>query len=445
MRKVVLAGGLGTLVEYFDYASYSYVATTLAVVFFAQGDPAVALLSTFAIFAVSFVVRPVGALFWGMLGDRLGRKRILATTILVMSGATVAIGLIPPYAVIGVAAPVLLLFFRMVQSFSAAGEYAGAGTYIAEFAPNRSRGFMTSAVPMAASAGFLLASFTATVLYSSLSSDAMESWGWRVPFLIAGPLGMITLYLRYRLEETPYFREVMDAREEREAQVTKQAKAEKEAQKQAQTRQDRASARSSFWANAPGMTRLLLVMALNAGAYYLLLAYTPTFLIEEAGMSQSDSSMVVTISLVVFTLMIPFAARFSDRIGRKRALLAACVGLMLFAYPMMFIFSLGSMPLAVLALVAALAIFTLNDAVFPSFFAESLSTRSRYVGFALPFNLGAALFGGVAPYTGTWLIQTTGSPYSPALFLIAVALLSMVGVLLSKDRSRRNLPTEVPR
>ncbi|GAB3194242.1 hypothetical protein GCM10027061_28540 [Nesterenkonia suensis] len=297
-----------------------------------------------------------------------------------MSGAAVAIGLIPPYAAIGVAAPALLLFFRMVQSFSAAGEYAGAGTYIAEFASNRSRGFMTSAVPMAASAGFLLASFTATVLYSSLSSEAMESWGWRVPFLMAGPLGMITLYLGYRLEETPYFREVMDAREEREAQTTKEAKAEKQAwkqtrkqtRKQAQTRQDRAGARSSFWANAPGMTRLLLVMALNAGAYY------------------------------------------------KRALLAACIGLMLLAYPMMFTFSVGSVPLAILALVTALAIVTLNDAVFPSFFAESLSTRSRYVGFARPFTLGAALFGGVAPYTGTWLIQATGGPYSSALFLIAV-------------------------
>ncbi len=186
-----MAGGLGTLLEYFDYASYSYLATTIAVVFFPSEDRAAALLSTFAIFALSFLVRPIGAFIWGSLGDRLGRKTILATTILIMSGSTFLIGFIPDYTVIGLAAPALLLLLRMTQSFSASGEYAGAGTFIAEYAPPKRRGLLTSVVPMAAAAGFLLASLMATVFYATMSPEFMQTWGWRIPFIVAGPLGIL--------------------------------------------------------------------------------------------------------------------------------------------------------------------------------------------------------------------------------------------------------------
>jgi MHS family proline/betaine transporter-like MFS transporter len=425
LRKVLAAGGLGTLIEYLDYASYSYLATTLAVVFFPSADHNVALLNTFAIFALSFVMRPLGAIFWGTLGDRLGRKRVLATTILLMSGSTFLIGLIPSYAAIGLAAPALLLLLRIVQSFSAAGEYAGAGIYIAEFAPARNRGFLTGAVPMAASGGFLLASLMSTVLYSSLSTDSMESWGWRIPFLVAGPLGAIGLYLRYRLEETPLFRAAAEA----QAQKTIRTIAEDSTTRATGRRQDVLS-----------MFRMLMVMALNAGGYYLLLGYVPTFLVEEAGMSQAQSSTVVTISLVIYTLMIPFSAALSDRIGRRRSLLIACVGLLIIAYPVMMGLSLGGVALATVILVATLAVFSLNDAVFPAFFAESFETRSRYLGFALPFNVGAVAFGGVAPYVASWLIDRTGNPHSAAFFLMGVATLSIVGVALSRETARQTLP-----
>lgn len=423
LRRVVAAGGLGTLIEYLDYASYSYLATTLAVVFFPTADHSVALLNTFAVFALSFVMRPLGAIFWGTLGDRLGRKRVLATTILLMSGSTFLIGLIPTYAAIGLAAPALLLLLRIVQSFSAAGEYAGAGIYIAEFAPARNRGFLTGAVPMAASGGFLLASLMSTVLYSTLSAESMESWGWRIPFLVAGPLGAIGLYLRYRLEETPLFRAAVEAHAQKSSQTVTEPSA-------------------SGRRDVLGMLRMLMVMALNAGGYYLLLGYVPTFLVEEAGMSQAHASIVVTISLVIYTLTIPFSAALSDRIGRRRSLLIACIGLLIIAYPVMMGLSLGGVVLATTILVLTLAVFSLNDAVFPAFFAESFETRSRYLGFALPFNVGAVAFGGVAPYVASWLIDRTGNPHSAAFFLMAVAALSIVGVVLSRETARQTLPTD---
>lgn len=428
LRRVLIASGLGTLLEYFDYASYSYLATTIAVVFFPSEDRTVALLSTFAVFALSFLVRPIGAFVWGSLGDRIGRKAILATTILIMSGSTFLIGFIPGYAAIGVAAPLLLFLLRMTQSFSASGEYAGAGTFIAEYAPARRRGLLTSVVPMAAAAGFLVASLMATVFYATMSPEFMQNWGWRIPFFVAGPLGILGLWLRTRLEDTPQFRHVQEL-EEQERRAS--------AQQYAQV------SRSRRWAEVrrslPAMGRMLLVMSLNAGAYYLLLSYIPTFLIEQAHMSESSSNLVVTIALVAYLGLIPLAATFSDRIGRKRTLIISSVAFIVLAYPIMSLFSIGGVILATLVLIVSLVFFAMNDAVFPSFFTEMFGTRSRYLGFALPFNVGAMLFGGVAPFIGTWLIAQTGNPSSPAFFLILVGVLSLIGLLLSKETTRTEL------
>lgn len=428
LRRVLVAGGLGTLLEYFDYASYSYLATTIAVVFFPSEDRTVALLSTFAVFALSFLIRPLGALVWGSLGDRIGRKTILATTILIMSGSTFLIGFIPGYLAIGIAAPILLLVLRMTQSFSASGEYAGAGTFIAEYAPARRRGLLTSVVPMAAAAGFLLASLMATVFYATMSPEFMQEWGWRIPFFVAGPLGILGLWLRSRLEDTPQFRRVQEIEAEQRRHDA-----------HLQSMRTRSGRWSEVRRSLPAMIRMLLVMSLNAGAYYLLLSYIPTFLIEEAHMSEASSTLVVTIALVVYLGLIPLAAHFSDRIGRKRTLIISSVAFIVLAYPIMSLFSIGGVLLATSALIVSLVFFAMNDAVFPSFFTEMFGTRSRYLGFALPFNVGAMLFGGVAPFIGTWLIAQTGNSSSPAFFLILVGVLSLIGLLMSAETTRTEL------
>ncbi|MFI0470868.1 MFS transporter [Saccharopolyspora sp. 5N102] len=179
----------------------------------------------------------------------------------------------------------------------------------------------------------------------------------------------------------------------------------------------------------------------------MLLGYVPTYLIEEVGLSQADSNLVVTISLITYLAIVPITASLSDRFGRKRTLIAACVLLISPSYPLMVLLSAGGMLLATLVPVLFLAMFSLNDAVFPAFFAETFATRSRYLGFALPFNVGAVLFGGVAPYVATWLIARTGNPHSPAFFLIGVAVLSLIGVVLAKETARKPLPdngTEPP-
>jgi MHS family proline/betaine transporter-like MFS transporter len=416
LRRVIAASGLGTLIEYFDYASYSYLATTIAVVFFPSDDRTTALLNTFAVFALSFLCRPIGALIWGRLGDRLGRKRVLATTILIMSGATFAVGLIPSHATIGIGAPALLLLLRMTQSFSAAGEYAGATTFVAEYAPARSRGLLSSVIPVCAAAGFLLASLTVTVLYRLVPADAMITWGWRIPFLIAGPLGVIGLYLRYRLEETPEFKKLLE-----HEQV------------------DPTPVRSDLRSMLRNMLVLLMIMALNAGGYYVLLGYTPTYLVEEIGMTQADATLAVTIATAVYLFFLPGAAMLSDRFGRRRTLLAAGVLFLVLSYPLIKLLSIDGFLLTTVVLTVLLAVFSLNDGVFPAFFAESFGTRNRYTGFALTFNVGAVLFGGISPYIATWLIARTGNPQAPAFYLMGLAVLSIIATVMVRETARKPL------
>src|SRR6476661_10591511 len=186
-RKVVLASFIGNFVEWFDYAAYGYLAAVISTVFFPETDKTTALLATFAVFAISFLVRPLGGVVWGHIGDKVGRKQALSLSILIMSGATFCIALLPSYGAVGVFAPILLLLVRVVQGFSASGEYAGAAAFLAEYAPDKRRGVYTSIVPASTAAGLLFGSILIAVLHAVLSSEQLHSFGWRLPFLLAAP------------------------------------------------------------------------------------------------------------------------------------------------------------------------------------------------------------------------------------------------------------------
>ena len=210
IRKAVRGAAIGNTVEWYDFAIYSTLATYIADKFFPSGDETAALLSTFAVFAAAFFMRPLGGFFFGPLGDRIGRQRVLALVIILMSGSTFIIGLVPSYESIGVAAPLLLLLMRCVQGFSAGGEYGSGACYLAEFAPDKHRGFVVSFLVWSVVVGFLLGSLTVTGLETLLSESAMQSYGWRIPFLIAGVLGVVGLYIRMRLGDTPDFEDLRE-------------------------------------------------------------------------------------------------------------------------------------------------------------------------------------------------------------------------------------------
>ncbi|MGQ7243718.1 MFS transporter [Salinicola sp. V024] len=205
LRKVIAASAIGNFVEWFDFAVYGFLAVIISQHFFPPGDDSLALLQTFAVFAVSFALRPLGGIFFGMLGDRIGRKRILAVTVLLMAGATTLIGVLPTYASVGLFAPLALALARCIQGFSAGGEYAGACAFVMEHAPTHRKARYGSFVPVSTFMAFATAAALTFVISTIMSEEALNAWGWRIPFLVAAPLGLIGLYMRLRLDESPAF------------------------------------------------------------------------------------------------------------------------------------------------------------------------------------------------------------------------------------------------
>lgn len=416
LRKVLTASFIGNFVEWFDYASYGYFATVIAAVFFPEIAPQAALLATFAVFALSFVIRPIGGIVWGSIGDRIGRKTALSWSILIMSGATTVIALLPSYHQIGMLAPVLLLLVRMVQGFSASGEYAGATSFLAEYAPPAKRGFYTSMVPASTAAGLLAGSLMSALLFSQLETAQLHGWGWRLPFLLAFPLGLVGLYIRLKLEDTPKFRE-LEAKHHVEATPIKEL----------------------FTTYRKPIVRAFAVTCLNAVGFYLILSYMPTYLITEMGMEESASFLANSIALFAYIFLIFLMGLLSDRFGRKTALIAASVLFIVLTVPLFGMLEGASFAMIVLIQVIFGALLTVNDGTLPCFLTEIFPTRVRYSGFAFSFNTANALFGGTAPFVATWLISATGSKTAPAWYLVAAAVVALVAMLAARETAGKPL------
>ena len=417
LRRAATASFIGNFIEWFDYASYGYLATVTGLAFFPEADKSVQLMSTFAVFAMSFILRPVGAVVWGAWGDRWGRRWALSWSILIMSGSTFFIGLLPTYSAIGIAGAIGLLLLRMIQGFSASGEYAGAGTFLAEYAPPSRRGIYTSLVPASTACGLLAGSLMVTGAFWLLPDDAMNTWGWRIPFLLAGPLGLIGRYIRVHLEDSPAYQEMR-------AEMPQEEKSES-------------------WSEP---LRLLLrehlhdtlitfgVSCLNAVAFYMLLSYMPTYVHEELGFSQDTATLATSAMLVVYIISIFIMGHLSDSFGRRRMLISACVAFIVLTIPLFVVMTkaTGMLLVVILCQVVFAIILTANDGTLATFLAESFPTNVRYSGFALSFNGANALLGGTTPFIVTWLIKVTGSPLAPAVYLTVVALIAMVAIFQSR-------------
>lgn len=406
LRRAITASAMGNATEWFDYGVYAYVATYIGKAFFPEADPTAQTLFALLGFAVSFVLRPIGGMFWGPLGDRIGRQKVLAATILLMSGATFTLGLLPSYDTLGIFAPILLIVLRMIQGFSTGGEYGGAATFMAEYSPDKKRGFFGSFLEFGTLAGTTLGALVALSTETILGEEAMAAYGWRIPFLIAGPLGLVGLYLRMKLDDTPVFTELEAS-----------GGAEKDTRSQVRDL-------LSYW--RPLLTLGGLVVALNI-TYYTLLAYMPTYLKETIGMSGTDSLTLLIIGQVAMMAVIPFAGRLSDRVGRKPLWLASLVGIFVLSLPMFMLMAqsylLAIVGFAVLGLLFVLQLSTIS-ATFPAMF----PTHVRYAGFAIAYNISTALFGGTAPAVNEWLIGVTGTDLAPAFSMMASCVVGLVAL-----------------
>jgi MHS family proline/betaine transporter-like MFS transporter len=412
-RRAVVAATFGNVLEWYDFSVYAFFAATIGRLFFPSEDPTASLLATFAVFGVGFVVRPLGGIVIGWMGDRYGRRPALVLTIMLMAGGTVMIGLLPTYAAIGAAAPLLLVVARLVQGFSAGGEWGGSTAFMVEWAPPGRRGWYGSFQQMSVAAGLLLGSGIGALLSTLLTPEQVLDWGWRIPFLLGGVLGLVGQYMRRNVEETPAYRE-------------------------AQAEAAPAAPGPSGWvlgARAFGFTVLWTV------SYYIFLNYMPTFTRNQVGLSPSESLWANTIGLVALVVLIPVTGLLSDRVGRKPLLLASCGFFALLTWPLLSLMlgsggAFGTVVLIQLLFGVAIALFSGPG---PAAIAEIFPTRGRSTWMSASYALAVAIFGGFAPYIATWLIANTGNPMSPALYVIGAAVVSFLTILTLPETARRPL------
>ena len=420
VRRAVRGAAIGNAVEWFDFAIYGFLATYIAKNFFPSGDETAALLSTFAVFAAAFFMRPLGGFFFGPLADRIGRQRVLAMVILLMAGSTFAIGLVPSYDTIGIAAPLLLLFLRCLQGFSAGGEYGSGACFLAEYAPDKHRGFVVSFLVWSVVVGFLLGSITVTALEAMLSESAMDSYGWRIPFLIAGVLGGVGLYIRLRLADTPEFEELRETGEVAASPLKE--------------------AITTSW--RPILQIGGLVVIHNVG-FYTVFTFLPSYFTKTLEFTKMNAFVSITVASTVALILIPPLGALSDRIGRKPLLIAGALGFAVFTYPLFLLLNSG----ALVAAIAAHAGLAAIEAVFVSASlaaaAELFATRVRSSGYSIGYNVSVALFGGTAPYIATWLVDRTGNELAPAFYVIVAALVTMATLLTMRETAAQPLRRRV--
>ncbi|NKY58211.1 MFS transporter [Nocardia flavorosea] len=417
-RRAAIAGGVGTLIEYYDFAVYGFLAVTIAPLFFPSDNSAVSILSTLAVFGVAYVARPLGGIFFGRLGDRRGRRHSLVITVVSMGIACGILGLLPTHSAVGVLAPILLVLVRLAQGFSAGGEVGGAATYIAESAPPKRRGFFGSFTPVGSTLGFAVAAAVVGVVALITTDEQMESWGWRIPFLLALPLAYVCLRVRMKLEDTPEFEEMAEKK-----QVTKSPLMD--------------VVRKNPWSVA----RVVGVAIAMNGSGYIGLTYFSVYLINDLGFSKNAVYWCSAIAIALACATFPLSGMATDRWGRKPVLIGGYLAYVIIALPAFMIMGATS-SIVVIGIVYFLYM-VLNGVVqVPAFplFTELFPRTVRYTGVSLGFNIGTIAAGGTAPYVAAQLVESTGNAMSPAYWVMGVCAIGLLTVATIRETGRKELP-----
>lgn len=411
MRKIAFASFVGTAIEFYDFYIYGTAAAlVLGSIFFPEFSTAAGTLAAFATFAVAFVARPLGGAVFGHFGDRIGRKAMLIFSLLVMGVATVLIGLLPGYAAIGVAAPILLVVLRFLQGFGLGGEWGGAVLLATEHAPEGKRGLYSSFPQMGPAVGFLLANGFFLALATTLSDEQFAAWGWRVPFVASIVLVLVGLYVRITIAETPVFMRAMET----------------------QTR-----AKVPFW----DMLRTYpLVLLLSSGGmvlayvlFYTITTFALAYGTTNLGLPNTTLLYCTLIAVALMGVAVPIFASLSDTLGRRKLCLAATALAALWAFPLFWLLNTGNPILIALSFSVGMVIFAMLYGPMGAFLPELYGTRLRYSGAGVSYNLGGILGGALAPIIASQLLAATGASWSISLYVAAMAVLSFVSVLLLSE------------
>jgi MFS family permease len=408
--RVIAASSAGTMIEWYDFYIFGSLAAIIAAEFYPAGNELVNFLKTLATFAVGFAVRPFGALVFGRIGDLVGRKYAFMVTLLIMGGSTAAIGLLPGYATIGVAAPIILVVLRLLQGLALGGEYGGAAVYVAEHSPDDRRGYYTSFIQTTATLGLFVSLLVILVVRTALGEEAFGAWGWRIPFLLSVVLVGFSYYIRVRMRESPLF-----------------------AQLKAEGRTSTAPIRDSFGSGARWKTFFLILFGVTAGqavVWYTGQFYALFFLQTVLKVPLTTAYVCVAVALALGTPFFLVFGRLSDVVGRKRVMLAGNLLAALSYYPIYRAMTAYSHPpnvvaLTLLVLVQVLFV-TMSYGPVAAFLVESFPARIRYTSMSLPYHFGNGWFGGFLPLIATYVVKETGNIYAGLVYPIAVALVSVV-------------------
>ncbi|UIL54803.1 MULTISPECIES: MFS transporter [Pantoea] len=418
-KRALLAGSVGNFIEWYEFAVYGFLATLIAQNFFRlEGESALTgILLTYASFAIAFFFRPLGAIIFGRMGDRIGRKPTLIFVLIMMTLATTAIGLVPTYATLGVLAPLMITGLRILQGLFAGGEYGGAVSLMTEFAPRGKRGLFGAWQSFTVALGLLAGAGIVALLSLLLSPEQMLAWGWRVPFFLALPLGALALWLRVQMEETPAF-----------------------IRQQSESVPERVTA--SFGATLKTILLGICRLMVWSAAGYTYLVIMPTYLQASLHTGFNQALLIAVISNLGFAATIIPAGMLSDKIGRRAVMVTAAVLLLLLALPLLNVLQAESSGLGLKALVVFIAggIVGLLAGPGPAMLAEMFPTRVRYTGLGLAYSLSNAVFSGCAGLIITGLIKQTGNLDIPAWYVMITALISIVALMtLNKDDHLRLL------
>jgi MHS family proline/betaine transporter-like MFS transporter len=413
MKKIVISGMIGNALEWYDYALYAQFCYIIGMHFFPDSEIRETL--TFAVFAAGFIVRPLGGVIIGNIGDKYGRRIALVIGIITMAIPTAGIGLLPGYETIGILAPILLTIIRLIQGFSLGGEFSGCISYIVEHAPMENRGLAGSASFVSMCAGMLLGLFTAFCFSYFMPKEMLESWGWRIPFIAGLFIGSVGLYIRKNLSESPLYKKAKAA-----GRLSKQPLKET-------------------------LTKYYKELFIAIGLYITVTApfYTATVFIgnfmKNLGYSADQSSIISSIILIVMIIILPISAFISDKIGRKKVLVFAIILLIIFVYPLFMMLGSMNFTYAIISQILFSTIISIYMGPIPTLLVELFPTSVRFTGVALSYNLAAAIFGGSAPMVAMLLSQWTGNKFAISYYLIILAFISLIVIKFYIETYRKNL------
>jgi len=412
VRRGVIAGVVGNVLEWYDFALFGFFAREIGAHFFPADDPTASLLAAFGTFAAGFLMRPVGGALFGWVGDRFGRKQALIWSVLAMAFPSFFIGLLPGAETIGLAAPVLLLLFRLMQGLAVGGEYMASAVFLVEGSQPGRRGWMGSWGPLGASAGTLLGSMAGALVNRVLSPEAVMAYGWRIPFLVGLAVGLGGLAIRrHYVERVPH---------------------------QAPAKSPLGEAFRQHWRT---MLHLVVLIAGISVGFYTVFVYTATWL-EQIGVPARTALEINSLAMAAHLFVLPAAGWASDRLGRRPVLLFGSGAFALLAYPLMSLMAQGQTGGLVLGWVALSLLLAIAGGVMPATMAELAPWRVRCTVLSVAYNVGMALLGGTTPLVAAWLVARTGVTLAPALYLSAAAGLAFIGALLLPGTTRHSLTKE---